>query len=289
MNGAGSAGLAEPRSATTALLPSLFRVTRSRRETSDSVTLELAARDGATWFPFRAGQFNMLYAFGIGEVPISISGDPTAPKTLVHTIRAVGSVTRALCDMKKGDMVGVRGPFGSCWPVDHAQGRDVVVVAGGVGLPPVRPILYEALAHRSLYGRLILLYGSRTPEDLVFPKELERWRARLDVDVQVTVDTAARGWRGNVGFVTTLVPRAPFNPQNAVAFVCGPELMMRFAATELQRRGLAPQDIYISMERNMKCGVGLCGHCQCGPLFMCKDGPVVALPAVQRFLTIREL
>ena len=279
----------EPAYASSALLPSLFRVTRARRETSDSVTLELAARDGDTWFPFRAGQFNMLYAFGIGEVPISISGDPTAPETLVHTIRAVGSVTRALCDMKKGDIVGVRGPFGSSWPVEHAQGRDVVVVAGGIGLPPVRPILYEVLAHRSLYGRLILLYGSRTPEDLVFPKELERWRARLDVDVQVTVDTAARGWRGNVGFVTTLVPRAPFNPENAVAFVCGPELMMRFAATELQRRGLAPRDIHISMERNMKCGVGLCGHCQCGPLFMCKDGPVFALPAVQRFLTIREL
>jgi len=279
----------EPAYASSALLPSLFRVTRARRETSDSVTLELAARDGDTWFPFRAGQFNMLYAFGIGEVPISISGDPTAPETLVHTIRAVGSVTRALCDMKKGDIVGVRGPFGSSWPVEHAQGRDVVVVAGGIGLPPVRPILYEVLAHRSLYGRLILLYGSRTPEDLVFPKELERWRARLDVDVQVTVDTAARGWRGNVGFVTTLVPRAPFSPENAVAFVCGPELMMRFAATELQRRGLAPRDIHISMERNMKCGVGLCGHCQCGPLFMCKDGPVFALPAVQRFLTIREL
>jgi NAD(P)H-flavin reductase len=264
-------------------------VTRARRETSDSVTLELVARDGETSFPFRAGQFNMLYVFGVGEAPISISGDPSAPDTLVHTIRAVGSVTRALCAMKKGDLVGVRGPFGAGWPVEHAQGRDVVVVAGGIGLPPVRPILAEVLAHRARFGRLVLLYGSRTPDDLVFQKELERWRARLDVDVQVTVDTASRGWRGNVGFVTTLVARAPFNPANAVAFICGPELMMRFAATEMQRRGMAPQDIYISMERNMKCGVGLCGHCQCGPLFMCKDGPVFPLPAVQRFLTVREL
>ena len=272
-----------------ALAPSRCRVDRVRRETSDTFTLDLSAIDAGTGFHFGAGQFNMLYVFGIGEVPIAISGDPTKPEKLVHTVRTVGAVTEALCALKKGDAVGVRGPFGTAWPVDEAHGRDVVIVAGGIGLAPVRPIVYQVLAHRSRHGRLVLLYGSRTPQDLLYAKELERWRARLDVDVQVTVDAAARGWRGNVGFVTTLVARAPFDPKNAVAFVCGPEVMMRYTAVELQRRGVAPADIHISMERNMTCGVGLCGHCQFGPHFVCTDGPVFALPRVEPLLTIREL
>jgi NAD(P)H-flavin reductase len=281
-------GVARP-AAAVSLAPAVFRVVRTRQETADTFTLELAAHDRDTRHPFGAGQFNMLYAFGIGEVPISISGDPTKPEQLVHTIRAVGSVTRALCAMKKGDALGVRGPFGTAWPVDHAHGRDVLIVAGGIGLAPVRPILYEVLAHRSRYGRVVLLYGSRTPDDLLYQKELERWRSRLDLDVQVSVDSAARGWRGNVGFVTTLIGRAPVAVEHAAAFVCGPELMMRFTAQELLRRGLAAPDISISMERNMQCGVGLCGHCQCGALFICKDGPVFPLPAVQPLLTVREL
>ena len=266
-----------------------FRVTRVRKETYDTFTLDLAHADTGEGQAFEPGQFNMLSVLGVGEVPISISGDPARRERLVHTIRAVGAVTRALTSARKGDVVGVRGPFGAPWPVEAAAGCDLVVVAGGIGLAPVRPILYHVLANRARFGRVALLYGARTPADLLYTADLERWRSRLDLEVHVTVDTADRGWRGNVGPVTTLIPRAPFAPARATALVCGPEVMMRFVAIELEQRGMAAGDVYVSMERNMKCAVGLCGHCQLGPYFVCKDGPVFAYPQVQPFLTVREM
>jgi len=266
-----------------------FRVTRVRKETYDTSTVDLAHVDHGGGLAFEPGQFNMLYVLGIGEVPISISGDPARSERLVHTIRAVGAVTRALTAARKGGVVGVRGPFGAPWPVEAAAGRDVVIVAGGIGLAPVRPILHRVLAARARFGRVVLLYGARTPADLLFTADLERWRSRFDIEVEVTVDAADRTWRGNVGVVTTLLGRAPFDAARATAFVCGPEVMMRFVAIELKRRGMAADDVYVSMERNMKCAVGLCGHCQLGPYFVCKDGPVFPLPRVQRFFTIREM
>ena len=279
--------------ATTAPPPGLsfqgFRVAHVRRETRDVRTLDLVGADTGGGMPFEPGQFNMLYVLGVGEVPISISGDPARADRLVHTIRAMGAVTRALAGARKGDVVGVRGPLGTPWPVESAAGRDVVVVAGGIGLAPLRPILYHVLANRARYGRAALLYGARTPADLLFTADLEQWRSRFDIEVEITVDAADRTWRGNVGTVTTLIARAPFSPKNATAFVVGPEVMMRFVAIELQHRGMAPGDIFVSMERNMKCAVGLCGHCQLGPYFVCKDGPVFAYPQVQPFLTVREM
>jgi NAD(P)H-flavin reductase len=265
------------------MAPRPFRVERKSRETYDTWTLELAPVRGE---PLQAapGQFTMLYAFGIGEVPISVSGSP-----LVQTIRAVGPVTRALCASRPGTVIGVRGPFGTSWPVEEAKGRDVLILAGGVGLPPVRPALYHVLAHRADYGRVIVLYGARTPEDLVFGKELERWRSRLDVDVDVTVDAAIGGWRGKVGVVTTLIPRAQLDPDETVAFVVGPEIMMRFAARALLDEGVSPDRIWLSMERSMKCGVGLCGHCQYGPFLVCRDGPVFPYAEIEPYLGIREL
>jgi NAD(P)H-flavin reductase len=226
----------------------------------------------------------MLYAFGVGEVPISVSGSP-----LVQTVRAVGPVTRALCASRPGTVVGVRGPFGTSWPVDQTKGRDVLIVAGGVGLPPVRPALEHVLAHRGDYGRVTLLYGARTPEDLVFARELERWRSRLDVDVDVTVDAATGGWRGKVGVVTTLISRAAIDPDETAAFVVGPEVMMRFTARALLDLGLSPDRIWLSMERSMRCGVGLCGHCQYGPYLVCRDGAVFQYPAIEPYLAVREL
>ncbi len=263
--------------------PRPFRVERRVRETHDTWTLSLAPVNGEP--PEVApGQFTMLYAFGVGEVPISVSGPP-----LTQTIRAVGPVTRALCASRPGTVVGVRGPFGTSWPVAEAKGHDVLIVAGGVGLPPVRPALYHALDHRADYGRVTLLYGARTPEDLVFAKELERWRSRLDVDVDVTVDAATGGWRGKVGVVTTLIPRAMVDPDATVAFVVGPEVMMRFTARALVDAGLSADQIWISMERSMKCGVALCGHCQFGPSLICRDGAVYPYPAIEPFLGVREL
>jgi NAD(P)H-flavin reductase len=232
----------------------------------------------------------MLYVFGVGEIPISISGDPTkhdAP--LVHTTRAVGTVSHAMRLLVPGDVIGVRGPFGSPWPVDSATDKDVVIAAGGIGLAPLRPIMYQILADRERFGKVILLYGARTPADLLYRRELEHWRAHLDLDIFVTVDRATASWRGSVGVVTRLIPRAPFDPQNTIAMVCGPEIMMRFTAAELAKRGVRAEDIFLSMERNMKCAIGFCGHCQYGPHFVCKDGPVFRYSAIQNLLATWEV
>ncbi|MEJ2008685.1 MAG: FAD/NAD(P)-binding protein [Acidobacteriota bacterium] len=271
------------------MTPAFYRILRTRPETRDTFTVELETPDSTSGPLFAPGQFNMLYAFGVGEVPISVSGDPARPKSLIHTIREVGAVTRAMRALKRGDLLGVRGPFGSSWPVEEAKGRDVVIVAGGIGLAPLRPALYSILAHRQKYGRVVLMYGTRTPEDILFRKELERWRARLDLSVHVTVDRAMVSWRGSVGVVTSTIPRVQFDARSALAMVCGPEAMMRFTILELQKRGLGLEQIYISTERNMKCAIGFCGHCQLGPAFVCKDGPVFRYDKIQPFFEIREI
>jgi NAD(P)H-flavin reductase len=271
------------------MLPRLYRVERVRRDLPDTVTMELRPADDGGNPPFAPGQFNMLYVPGVGEIPISISGDPTKPRSLIHTTRAVGAVSQAICALKAGDTLGVRGPYGAPWPVELAHGKDLVIVAGGIGLAPLRPALYAALAARERFGRVSLLYGARTPREMLFRRELERWRARLDLEVAVTVDRGTADWHGAVGVVTRLIPRVPFDPVNAVALVCGPEIMMRFTAAELEKRGLAPEHIYVSLERNMKCGVGWCGHCQLGPVFVCRDGPIFPYSHVRGLLTTREL
>lgn len=271
------------------MLPDLYAVTQVHRETDDTFTLELSQVIHRQPFRFAAGQFNMLYVHGIGEAPISISGDPGRPESLVHTTRAVGPVTRAMRSLKKGDVLGVRGPFGTGWPVEQAAGHDVLVVAGGIGLAPLRPTIYQLLANRDRYGKVVILYGTRTPIDIVFRKQIEAWRARLDIEVYVTVDRATDSWHGNVGVVTKLIPKAPFDRTRTVAMICGPEIMMRFTALELEKRGVAADHIYVSMERNMKCGIGLCGHCQCGASFVCQDGPVFRYDAIQGRLSQREI
>jgi NAD(P)H-flavin reductase len=272
-----------------AMLPRGVRVRKTVRETRDTMTLELEPVNGDGPVAFSPGQFNMLYAFGVGEVPISVSGDPGAGAPWVHTVRAVGAVSRALCGVRRGALVGLRGPFGSAWPVEEATGHDVVLMAGGIGLAPLRPALYYLEAHREKYGRVVLLYGARSPDELLYPKQLVAWRAQFDLQVEVTVDRATAGWRGQVGVVTQLLRTAVFEPEDALAFVCGPELMMRFSCQELETRGVPRERIYLSLERNMKCGFGQCGHCQLGPKFVCKDGPVFPLPAVQPLMHIREL
>jgi NAD(P)H-flavin reductase len=270
------------------MVPRPFNVRAIRRESYDTFTLELQSEQAGE-FGFAPGQFNMLYVFGVGEVPISISGDPTRPKKLVHTTREVGAVTRAMRQCKPGGALGVRGPFGSHWPVESVTGADLVIVAGGIGLAPLRPALYHVLANRKRYGNVFLLYGTRTPADILFQKQLQQWQNDAKLPVYITVDRAAGDWRGSVGVVTTLIPRVPFEARNAAAFICGPEVMMRFTARELQRRGIEPQNIHISMERNMKCAVGFCGHCQLGPTFICKDGPVFTWAQMEPLMRVREM
>jgi NAD(P)H-flavin reductase len=271
------------------MVPEVWRIQRVRRETYDTFTVELEPANGRRELPFAPGQFNMLYVFGVGEVPISISGDPGGTERIVHTTRAVGAVTQALSKLRRGDVLGLRGPFGSYWPVDEFEGSDVVLVAGGIGLAPLRPALYRILSRRGEYGRVVLLYGARTPSDILYLKELEAWRGRFDLEVHVTVDRGEGGWRGNVGVVTQLISRASFDAASSVAMVCGPEIMMRFSVAELAKRGVSTTKTFISMERNMKCAVGLCGHCQFGPTFICKDGPVFRYDRIEPFLRLREV
>ncbi len=271
------------------MLPTLYRVLRVRRDTADTFSIDIAPADGGNCLSFAPGQFNMVYIFGVGEIPISISSDPAESGPLVHTTRAVGTVTQAMAELRAGDVVGVRGPFGTAWPVEAARKKDVVLVAGGIGLAPLRPAMYRILAERDSYGKVVLLYGARTPSDMLYRKQLEQWRAHFDLDIFVTVDRASGSWRGNIGFVTKLIPRAPFDPRSTVAMVCGPEGMMRYSAQELEKRGVRAENIYLSMERNMKCAIRVCGHCQFGPMFVCRDGPVFRYPAIRALMDKQEV
>jgi len=271
------------------LVPTPYVVRDIWNETEDVFSLALEPETDAVVARGAPGQFNMLWSFGVGEAPISISGATGGEGPLVHTIRALGNVTRALCSVERGDSIGVRGPFGSGWPLEAARGRDLLVVAGGIGLAPLRPVMYEVLARREDYGRVALLYGARRPEDILFRSELESWRGRFDLDVDVTVDTADRQWGSNVGTVTQLLPSVPFDLSNTAACLCGPEIMMQFTVRTLADLGLPAESTWLSMERNMKCAVGLCGHCQWGAEFVCKSGPVYSLDRIERMLKVREL
>lgn len=268
-------------------VPEPCTVLASARETEDVWTLDLEP-PGGDGFAFAPGQFNMLYAFGVGEVPISISGDPDAGGPLRHTIRAVGPVTEALCATRPGAQLGLRGPYGSSWPVAAAAGGELVIVAGGLGLAPLRPALVAALARRDAFTRVLLLYGGREPEQLLFRSELEAWAERPGLEVAVTVDSAGRDWHGDVGVVTELIGRAGVGP-GATCLVCGPDVMMRFAARALGDAGVASERIFLSIERNMKCAVTHCGRCVFGPAYACREGPVMRLADIAPFLEVREL
>jgi len=268
--------------------PQPYRVASRRRELDDTVTLELRAVRGPGIGSFRPGQFNMLYVFGVGEIPISISGDPRDSEVLVHTTRAVGRVSEAICKLRPGDTLGVRGPFGSAWPLEAMLGKDVVFVAGGIGLAPLRPAIYRVVHDIAAHGRVSVLIGARQPDQVLFTEEYDAWR-EAGAGVTVTVDTAGAGWTGSVGVVTELLSRAPFEPSNTTVLVCGPEIMMRFAIRKLQIIGVDPSDVYLTMERNMKCAVGLCGHCQYGADFVCKDGPVFPYSRIEERLYVPEI
>lgn len=271
------------------MVPAVAEVVDYWEETHDTFSLRLRppAAEPAMG-RFRPGQFNMLYLFGVGEVPISMSGDPIDENAIVHTIRAVGSVTNGLAQIRPGERLGLRGPFGSSWPTDIARGRDVVVVTGGIGLAPLRPLIYHLLRFRKDFGRIVLLYGARTPRDLLYGSELEAWRDRGDIQVLVTVDHAEPSWHGSVGLVTSLLGLADFDAQQAIGMTCGPEVMMRFVLEAFEKRGVGDDRLYLSLERNMQCAVGFCGHCQFGPNFVCMDGPVFRYDRIKSFFQVRE-
>jgi NAD(P)H-flavin reductase len=275
--------LADPMTVQTAVID------RIQYETHDIATYSLVFTNPELREKYRylPGQFNMLYLPGFGEAAISISSDPGEPNTLLHTIREAGNVTTAMSHLKKGDTIGVRGPFGSAWPVDRAEGKDLIIVGGGIGLAPLRPAIYHVIRHREKYGKITILSGARSSTDLLYPEEYDEWRSH-DIDVQVTVDRADDSWRGNVGVVPMLFYSMRPDPRNTIVFTCGPEIMMRFVVYEALARRIPKEDVYVSLERNMKCAIGFCGHCQYGPFYLCKEGPVLSYNRIEPFFGVEE-
>jgi NAD(P)H-flavin reductase len=260
----------------------------ARRESGDTVSLtlelpEMPAEAG------RAGQFNMLYLFGRGECAVSLSGIAATADTVMHTVKSVGPLTGGLTALDAGAVVGVRGPFGSGWPLAQLRGRDLVLIGGGIGFAPLRPVIEYVAAHREDFGRVDVLYGCRGPADVLFVADLDRWRLLDGVTMHVTVDRSAPGWDGEVGFVTERLAGLALDPGRVAVLMCGPEVMMRHAVRNLGRRGVPDEAILLSMERNMRCAVRLCGHCQWGPHFVCRDGPVYRLDKVRAIFGLREL
>lgn len=268
-------------------------VRETKLETPDTVTLSFELEDGRRPADFLPGQFNMLYVYGVGEAPISIASS-RSEKLLKHTLRAVGTVTTLLSKMKPGDDIGLRGPFGTHWPLERCYGKELLIMAGGCGLPPLRPVVLDALAESERFRGIKILYGARTPKDLIYTSEYEGWGRNHSSKVFVTVDKAEDDWprtldrsghptcATGVGVVTSLLNQVGDLPKDTVSFICGPEIMMKFAVLELLKRGVPPDNIVISLERNMNCGRGTCGHCQLGSVFICRDGPVFAYPAIKR-------
>ncbi len=272
-------------------LPALAEVVEKRREAAQIYTLRLRLHDEALRraYRFRPGQFNMVYGFGMGEVPISIVSDPTDPDLLDHTVRVVGKTTGALGDLERGDTVGLRGPYGSWWPMEEAEGKELVIVTGGLGCAPVVSVINYVMTRRASYGALKILHGVKTPNDLLYRERFRAWRKIPNTQVCLTVDQPDRSWKYHVGVVTNLFQQVEIDRERSVIMMCGPELMMRYAIRDLLGQGVAAERIYLSLERNMKCAVGFCGHCQFGPVFICKDGPVLRYDRIRTWFGIREL
>lgn len=297
-SGTRESSVSENRSLTTSAMPPVkpwvchtVRIQEITSEVADVATYHLGFDDSAVAaaYRFQPGQFNMLYLPGFGEVPISLSADPRSSTTWAHTVRAVGNVTQRLARLQVGDTLGLRGPFGSGWPLHAAEGRDVVIVVGGLGIAPLRPAIYEFLRQADRFRSLTLLYGSRTPDTILFEQEFPEWSQR-GMRVQLTVDRADSNWSGHVGVATLLLDRLPLrDPQQTIVFMCGPEVMMRFVGKSALARGIPEEQVWLSMERNMQCAIGLCGHCQLGPAFICKDGPVYRHDQLAPFLNVEGL
>lgn len=252
-----------------------------------TLQLVLADADAQAVYRFMPGQFNMLHLFGVGAVPISIMSDPEDTRGIGHTIRMQGRVTQGLAALKPGDRLGLRGPFGRGWPMAALEGRDVVVVTGGLGCAPVVSFIHYLMRRRERYGHLAIIQGVKHVDDLIWREQYEHWAQVPDTQVLLAASVGATLWPWHVGPVTDLFGEARFAPDHAVALMCGPEGMMRAAAASLLQRGLPEDRLYLSMERNMQCAQGRCGHCQLGGLFVCQDGPVFDWGQVKQWLDHR--
>lgn len=266
-------------------LPEPFTVANVFNHTGGVTSFDVVSPSGKN-VEFLPGQFNMLYAFGIGEIPISISGG--GKKFFHHTVRSVGHASEALIKLNPGMKVGVRGPYGTSWPIETAKGKNLVIFAGGLGLAPVRPVIEYAYENLKEFKSCHLLYGTKSPKELIFVDDWKKWKDD-GIQAHVIVDHSDHNWKGRVGVITKLIPLIDIDWNNTIAMICGPEIMMRFVAQELELKGLPKNQIYVSLERNMKCAFGQCGHCQFGAEFLCKDGPVFSYDKVAKLMTIGEL
>jgi sulfite reductase subunit B len=257
--------------------PAAAVIKKIKKNTYDTTTYTLSFDDPkvSSEYSFQPGQFNMLTLFGIGEAPISISSD-AEEDTFNHTIRHVGNVTHALAKLKEGDKVWVRGPYGNGWPVNLLNGKNVLVVAGGIGLAPLRPVVTQLVKYPEKYGKVEILYGARTPADMLYTDEFEDWRKSLKLYLTVDMVPDGSQWNDQVGVVTTLFNAMETKPANTIVLTCGPEIMMKFVVKGLLERGFTPEQLYVSLERRMSCGIKKCGNCQIGSKFVCQDGPVFA-------------
>jgi NAD(P)H-flavin reductase len=267
-----------------------MRIAAIRDEVTGVRTYDLVFRDSraAARYEFAPGQFNMLYLPGIGEAAISISSDPADRSSISHTVKSVGNVTDALARLAVGDEVILRGPFGTPWPLADLRGHDIVIAVGGVGLASVRAAILAIARDRESYGRVAVLFGAKTPAALLYQREYDAWRGR-GIDVRTIVDQADAGWRGRTGLVTLLFDDLALDPSRTGLLACGPEPMMLAVVRRAEAEGLAQSQMFLSMERNMICAARLCGLCQFGPEFVCRDGPVFPYDRIARFLTIPNL
>ena len=256
-----------------------------RDESFDTKTFRVAFQDDtlADSFSYKPGQFAQLSLLGIGEAPISITSSPYKQGFLEFTIRAVGRLTRAIHQLKPGDNIYIRGPYGNSWPFEEVKGKDLYFIAGGIGLPPLRSLINSVFDKREEFGRIKILYGSKTPDELCFKEELKSWQGITDTEVLLTVDKPEEGWKGNVGVVTTLWDKTDMTSSGGAAYVCGPPIMIRFVIERLTKTGFKDENIYVSLERYMKCGIGKCGHCNIGAKFVCIHGPVFAYSQIKGF------
>jgi NAD(P)H-flavin reductase len=238
-------------------------------------------------YEFDPGQFNMVTLFGVGEIPISIVNDPQENTFFDHTIRVVGRVSDGLSKLQPGDRVGIRGPFGRGWPLARMKGKDILLITGGLGCAPLVSVIRYLMRRRDFYGRIHILQGVKHSSDLIWREQYEEWEKLRDVHILLAADVASKGWKGQQGMVTELINQISLRPQRTVALLCGPELMMLTAIANLRDLGLADGSIWFSMERNMQCGIGQCGHCQIGPHYVCQDGPVFNYSDLADFLGAR--
>lgn len=277
-------------------IPFEARIKWIKKETRDTATyaLKIVNREIEKAYSFIPGQFNMLSVPGVGEAAISISSAPS-DHDLMHTIRVAGDVTTAISRLNAGDVLGMRGPFGNGWPLEETEGRDVMIIAGGLGIAPLRSAIRHVMKlpgryrHSTGVSRHMILYGTKAPKDIIFRDEFPRYRDVFDVFLTVDKADPEEYWHGDVGLITRLLGKAPFDPLNVLVFICGPEIMMQAVVKELILKGVAGEKIFLSMERNMNCGMGICGHCFFGPKFVCKDGPVFRFSEVEEFFGVKEI